>query len=423
MNRLTPRRPAATAAAKTRGGFTLIELLVVISIIATLASLILPAVQNARAAARRTQCINNQKNIALAIQNFASSNNGNLPYLAGSVYDPDLGTANDEVIRGDVFVNNSQTATPTQAPLGWPATILRDYDQQALYEALQDATWSGTAGTNNSDLSQLIRTNINGYTCPVDTTADSTQGSISYVVNAGMVPASVWGSSTTFGGGSNSQGFLQQANASGTVGGSDAFGVRGWQWRAAGTSLTERIALDRAAAPFLRPGIYNNGTEIYDGPGSIEYILGGDGVTQTLILSENLQAHTWSAQTFNSLGFAWSLNNDGGGAIQYNGVVNGIGDAGDAGNGISQAFELGQLDGKDETNTIADNCAINANLNADESAAPRPSSNHAGTVIAAFADGHTSTLSDRIDDSVYVRLLTPRGVKHGQEILADADNF
>lgn len=76
------RHRLITIAGRRPRGFTLVELLVVVAIIAALVALLLPAVQAARGAARRTQCGSNLRQVGLAIGHFCDAHRGRFPYTA-----------------------------------------------------------------------------------------------------------------------------------------------------------------------------------------------------------------------------------------------------------------------------------------------------------------------------------------------------
>ena len=107
-------------------GFTLVEMLVVIAILAVLIALLLPAVQNAREAARRVQCGNSFKQIALALTNFTTLHEA-LP--AGVVFDPGLPT---DAPPG-TWCTNPQNATRS-GYTPWTVAVLPYLELMAIYD-------------------------------------------------------------------------------------------------------------------------------------------------------------------------------------------------------------------------------------------------------------------------------------------------
>ena len=125
--------------ARQKKAFTLIELLVVIAIIAVLIALLLPAVQQAREAARRTQCKNNLKQLGLAFHNYAD------------VYQM-LPRNNPLVTRGDGLKY-------VQGP--WTLALLPFLEQSNLYNL-----WNHNLGFAEGSNLELVKTRLPFYNCP-----------------------------------------------------------------------------------------------------------------------------------------------------------------------------------------------------------------------------------------------------------------
>ena len=386
-------------ASRHRAGFTLIELLVVISIIAVLISLLLPAVQAARAAARRTQCQNNMRQLTLAITNRVSNSNGQLPFI-------------------------DAPATPNVGTVGWLVPILDYIEQSARLREIRARIYAPGQGPFGQYVASLV--------CPDDIDSVRIPGGSTYVINAGCINGQgIWGQDLIV----PSAQTPWVIRDGGRSGNNHTLDSVDWDYTGTGgplaaattaTATTGDILTQMSTGVAFRSpsprssGLMGTNTRSNHRM-TLTFIGNGDGTTNTFLISENLQAGPWYSSSVNDVGFGVSTRH----TVDTTGTAAVLG--GDPANNSGQPLHFRGLDNMPGT---ADDIvsvtlsAINSNPGANNSIflnkhTPRPSSNHQGVVHFGFCDGRVVGISENINHRVYLQLLSTNGQRLGQGVFDD----
>ena len=344
-----------------RRGFTLIELLVVISIIAVLMSLILPAVQNAREAGRRTECLNNLRNLGLAMHNYATTNNGDLPAYG-------------------YFPNDISTSTPSSTILqgrSWVVELLPFLDQAAIGDrwdnrATFDLSTIAAGSVSDTPNDVLARAELNVLKCASRTDNNQT---LSYVVNAGF--------------GDNITDCTASTLASLT---GHNFNLIPFDFDLDGTTTAADTRLGRDCGVFHAEFSYNDGSVAIASRGESQTLDSfRDGSGNTILISESL-----NSGSVNGAPTSWADPN----ALSCTFLFpfyNGMATLRNAANDPSQFGGVNPFPNGSRTGPVG--------------SAPFLSSNHPGQVQIVTGEGGARGLSDDVNGDVYIRLVTPSATR------------
>lgn len=345
----------------SRSGFTLIELLVVISIIATLMSLILPAVQNARSAARRLECKNNLRNVTLAVIAKTTNNKNQIP--AYGRFMPIL----------PVGISNPTPHEIECAPLGsvnWVVDCLSELDRQDVYDR-----WQFQAPVNDPGNAALGQISIKVLTCPDDDSAFEQPGGLSYVINSG------YGELDNIG-----------AYRAALAGGNNPSEAIMHNWTALPTDWNENSIIPAVTAPFTDPvdeaisqGSGLSWVQVRSKNMSLRVSQIYDGASNTLLIAENTNAGvsgTWSNPSPANCTFLVPVRSE---DCDRSNFGNPPQDPGFTGHPNS--------------------------AQSGPEGSPFPTSNHPGLVNVSMADGSVRSISEDIDHAVYIHLVTAAGAR------------
>jgi prepilin-type N-terminal cleavage/methylation domain-containing protein/prepilin-type processing-associated H-X9-DG protein len=341
---------------RRRPGFTLVELLVVIAIIGMLVALLLPAVQAVRARARQTQCLNNIKNLALAVVNYDSSR-GQMPGLTQLVK-RQTGYASPTYLTSERkwgVENKTVAQLSSVGGLSWATMLLPKLERNDIWDSIVSPPDSNVA---------VPMPQMEVFVCPADSDVLSQpdlQG-LSYNANSG---AWDYDGSDRFKGDTLDNGVFHDI---------------------ANQDRTSTTGIPRA--PVSRLGAMK------------------DGAGTTLMLCENV--HKTYTTSGNLPWFSWlapAIGIDKPGAEQQLGFVWVVPPSGTTNPAPNPNYSLNAQE------RIGGNWASLGEFDPAFPRFARPASSHGSGANVAFCDGHSQYLRDDIDFKVYQALMTPNGRK------------
>jgi prepilin-type N-terminal cleavage/methylation domain-containing protein/prepilin-type processing-associated H-X9-DG protein len=398
-----------------RRGFTLIELLVVISIIGVLVGLLLPAINSAREAGRRTQCQNNMRQLALGLQGFANQKNS-FPAAGVFAEDPSQLDVNDASTSAILTWLPGGSGNPKGLPMyNWVVEVLPFIDNQEIFNQ-----WSKTASaapnapalprsyfdptvyvTGNASNYKLSSTPISILRCPNDSTTLTDQGNLSYVANGGF---SLW------------------HVVSPRWQGSDIDNVSGiasppLQWAPPATGWVGNMGVTtKLGVMYLESQAYDPSTgKAIKIPWNSKSTLTGiqDGASNTLLLGEN----TLAGASGGTPNYSKSIETNWASPLpSFCMFIASDNVCGQDGNciGGQLAPTASQDDGpgwqEANRNGNLENINFGQNLSI-EGSFPFANSAHPSGGNFAFCDGSVRFISSSIDGTVYAKIITPSGGK------------